>query len=212
MQAWAIVGAAALAAYLLRPRKIAITPSVLVFGDSQAGGAGRGVAQWVRAQGGAARAVSYPGERTEQLAERLASLELDPGTTVVWFTGGNDRPGRALASARAAVQRLARRGVQVVIVLPFPPTEIADMTYARRIWGRVEGADHFARTGYAQRMAQVRRELAQAGAPTVDPTRVFGASDYVTAGNARYPLQRDGLHVRPELGRALVESALEVRA
>lgn len=211
MRAWLVIGAAAFAAYALRPRRVRVSPRVLVFGDSQAGGAGRGVAEWVRERGGTARVVSHPGERTARLARRLENMEVQPGTTVVWFTGGNDRPGGAAEPARAAAARLASRGAELVVVLPFPPTRIGDAGYGRRIWGQIEGPDHFLRTGYAQRMAQVRAELAATGLRVVDPTEVFRTPHYVSEPRPGYPLQRDGLHVSPIDGQRLADQALELK-
>jgi len=177
-----------------RPR-LSVGERVLIFGDSQAGGLGRGMAQAIAQSGRTVDVSSHTGDTTRELAAKFAEYpRVGSYDVVVLFAGGNDGDRDYSADFRGMVERALAVGAKVVALGPLPVTEIGDMSRARAVWGPgVEQPSHFFDTGYARDMAAVRGRFRRSLAGLRD-VRYFDVGEVFSDAQMRYGLAPDGVH------------------
>lgn len=192
--------------------RIPLRGPVLIFGDSQAGGVGRGLAQAIAQSGRTVDVSSHTGDSTRELAQKFAQYpRVGEFDVVVIFAGGNDGDRDYSADFRAMVERALAVGAKVVAFGPLPVTEIGDMSTARAVWGPgVERPGHFYDTGYARDMAAVRGRFRRSLAGLPD-ARYFDVSEVFSNARMRYGLAPDGVHGTLQHGLDLAPVLFDLR-
>jgi len=168
---------------------------VLVYGDSQAGGLGREIADRLSARGLSVTRISHSGDGVRSLTGDFPGGRYG---TVVILAGDNDDP--RLPDVSGLVSAARATGGRVYWISPPPLTYIGDPVRGERVWGSgARDRDYWSNRGLAQgRIAFVTRldaAVTAAGAEFVRLDRMELSDAVPQPSGVSWPTLADGLHV-----------------
>lgn len=159
--------------------------NALVFGDSQAQGAGAVLQSLLEDKGYTVTRKAYQGLPTYKLLEKIPEGAYDE---VYIFAGGNNSPGDQTSAVTLAK---TWPYAKIIWFLPFPATYISDLALAQKVFGsNVQTTDHWLSSGLAAKRDQVANQLAEALASVPNVAIADVRKAYVD-----YPIQPDGIHM-----------------
>ena len=150
-------------------RRPEVRSPVLIYGDSQVDGFGRGLATALEDRGLSVTRAAHPGRGTQWLARNAPSVA--GYASVIILSGSNDAHDNgydadAPAAAARLVQAVRQAGASAIYVPALPLSDVTDFGRFRAVWGRStdDPAYWFNRAsgGFAANYDRVRREIARA--------------------------------------------------